>query len=306
MLHNKLVGMGVALVTPFKTDGSVDFEALGKLVDFQIANDTNYLVVCGTTSEVPTLTQAEREEITRFVVERVAGKIPIVAGIGGYNTARIVRRVSSADFRGIDAVLSIVPYYSKPSQEGIYQHFKAIATATEMPIILYNVPGRTGTNMTASTTLRLAYEFKNIVAIKEASGNFQQIDEIIKNKPQSFMVISGDDGITFPLITLGAVGVISVIGNAFPREFSRMVRLALRGDLVGAREIHYRFTELMELLFVDGNPAGVKSMLSEMGMIENVLRLPLVPTTVATKEKIRKVLSKIDKLVSYLQTSTNL
>jgi 4-hydroxy-tetrahydrodipicolinate synthase len=296
MLHNKLAGMGVALITPFKLNGSVDFEALGKLVDFQIDNDTNYLVVCGTTSEVPTLTQAEREKITRFVVERNAGRLPVVTGIGGYNTAQIVERVKHSNFQGIDAILSIVPYYNKPSQEGIYQHFKAIATAAEIPIILYNVPGRTGTNMIAQTAIRLAYEFKNIVAVKEASGNFHQIDEIIKNKPQNFMVISGDDGITFPLITLGAVGVISVIGNAFPREFSRMVRLALRGDLVGAREIHYRFTELMELLFVDGNPAGVKSMLSEMGMIENVLRLPLVPTTIATKEKIRKVLGEIKKL----------
>jgi 4-hydroxy-tetrahydrodipicolinate synthase len=296
MLHNKLAGMGVALITPFKTDGSVDFEALGKLVDFQVANNTDYLVVCGTTSEEPTLTQDERREIVSFVVERNAGRLPIVAGMGGNNTASVVQRISNADFRGIDAVLSIVPYYNKPSQEGLYQHFRAIASATDMPIILYNVPGRTGTNMSAQTTLRLAHELNNVVAIKEASGNFQQIDEIIKNKPQNFMVISGDDGITFPLITLGAVGVISVIGNAFPREFSRMVRLALRGDLTGAREIHYRFTELMELLFVDGNPAGVKSMLSEMGMIENVLRLPLVPTTVATKEKIRKVLCEIKKL----------
>ena len=296
MLHEKLIGTGVALVTPFKTDGSVDYEALGKLVDFQIENETDYLVVCGTTSEVPTLEQTEREMIINCVVERVAGKIPVVAGMGGYNTARIVKRVSTANNFGINAVLSVVPYYNKPSQEGIYQHFKAIATATDMPIILYNVPGRTGANMTAQTTLRLANEFKNIVAVKEASGNFQQIDEIIKNKPQNFMVISGDDGITFPLITLGAVGVISVIGNAFPREISRMVRLALRGDLAGAREIHYRFTELMELLFIDGNPAGVKSMLSEMGMIENILRLPLVPTTIATKEKIRKILCEIKKL----------
>ncbi|MDR2684167.1 MAG: 4-hydroxy-tetrahydrodipicolinate synthase [Prevotellaceae bacterium] len=297
MLRNKLAGMGVALVTPFKTDLSVDFDALGKLIDYQIDNNTNYLVVCGTTSEVPTLTQSECEHITRFTAERAAGKIPVVAGIGGYNTQSVVSRVKEADYNGIDAILSIVPYYNKPSQEGLYQHFRAIATAAEMPIILYNVPSRTGTNMTAATTLRLAHEFKNIVAIKEASGNFHQIDEIIKNKPQNFMVISGDDGITFPLITLGAVGVISVIGNAFPKEFSRMVRLALRGDLVGAREIHYRFTELMELLFVDGNPAGVKSMLSEMGLIENILRLPLVPTTIATKEKISKIMGQI-KLIS--------
>ncbi|MDR1543442.1 MAG: 4-hydroxy-tetrahydrodipicolinate synthase [Prevotellaceae bacterium] len=297
MLHNKLVGMGVALITPFKKDGSVDFDALGKLVDYQIDNNTDYLVVCGTTSEVPTLTQSEREQITQFVIKRNAGRLPLVVGIGGYNTGRIVERVSKADFNGIDAVLSVVPYYNKPSQEGMYQHFKAIAAATDMPVILYNVPGRTGANMSANTTLRLAHELNNIVAVKEASGNFHQIDEIIKNKPQNFMVISGDDGVTFPLITLGAVGVISVIGNAFPKEFSRMVRLALRGDLVGAREIHYRFTELMELLCVDGNPAGVKSALSEMGLIENILRLPLVPTTIATKEKISEIIKKI-KLIS--------
>ena len=287
MLQNKLIGMGVALVTPFKTDGSVDFQNLGKLVDFQIESGTNYLVICGTTSEVPTLMQGEREEITRFVVERTAGRVPIVLGIGGYNTARIVQRVSNAVSQGIDAVLSVVPYYSKPSQEGLYQHYKAIAAATEMPIILYNVPGRTGTNMTAQTTLRLAREFKNIAAIKEASGNFEQIIEIIKNKPQDFIVISGDDGTAFPLIKEGAVGVISVIANAFPREFGQMVRLALNGDFDSAQEINNRFSELIKLLFVDGSPSGIKSVLSELGMIEDVLRLPLVPASVETKEKIK-------------------
>jgi len=291
MLHNKLVGMGVALVTPFKTDGSVNFEMLGKLVDFQIENDTNYLVVCGTTSEVPTLTQTEQEEITRFVVERVAGRIPIVVGIGGNNTAQIVQNVINTNFQGIDAILSVVPYYNKPSQEGLYQHYKAIATATDMPIILYNVPSRTGTNMSAQTTLRLANDFKNIVAIKEASCNFEQIKEIIDNKPQDFMVISGDDGVALPLIKEGAVGVISVIANAFPREFGQMVRLALNGDFDNAQEIDRRFTELIKLLFVDGSPSGIKSVLSELGMIEDVLRLPLVPATAATKEKIRKVLN---------------
>ena len=290
MLQNKLIGMGVALVTPFKTDGTVDFEALGKLVDFQIENGTNYLVVCGTTSEVPTLTQTEREDITRFVVERVAGKIPIVLGIGGYNTARIVQRVSTAHSLGVDAILSVVPYYNKPSQEGLYQHYKAIATATEMPIILYNVPSRTVTNMSAQTTLRLANDFKNIAAIKEASGNFEQIIEIIKNKPQDFIVISGDDGTAFPLIKEGAAGVTSVIGNAFPREFGQMVRLALNGDFDKAQEIDNRFAEIIKLIFVDGSPSGIKSVLSELGMIEDVLRLPLVSASAETKEKIRKVL----------------
>jgi len=188
----------------------------------------------------------------------------------------------------------VTPYYNKPSQEGIYQHYKAIAQATELPIILYNVPGRTGVNMTTETTLRLAKDFDNIVAVKEASGNISQMDEIIKNKPKDFMVISGDDGITFPLITLGAVGVISVIGNAFPKEFSRMVRLALKGDFKNALEIHHSFTELFNLLFVDGNPAGVKCMLSAMGFIENKLRLPLVPTRITTYEQIRKVLADLN------------
>ena len=213
--------------------------------------------------------------------------------MGGNCTKSVVDKLKNDNFEGIDAILSVVPYYNKPSQEGIYQHYKAIAQATELSVILYNVPGRTGVNMTAETTLRLAREFKNIIAVKEASGNITQMDDIIKNKPKDFNVISGDDGITFPLITLGAIGVISVIGNAFPREFSRMVRLALAGDYDSARTIHHRFTELFSLLFVDGNPAGVKSMLSMMGFVENRLRLPLVPTRIVTYEKIRNVLHEL-------------
>ena len=288
--------MGVALITPFDDKGDIDFDALANLIEYQIYSDTSYLVVCGTTAETPTLTPAEKVAITQFVVEKVAGRIPVVLGIGGNNTAGVVEQIRETDFAGITAILSVTPYYNKPSQEGLYQHYKAIATSTDMPIVLYNVPGRTSVNISSQTTLRLAKEFSNIVAIKEASGNFRQIDEIIKNKPKNFIVISGDDGITFPLITLGAEGVISVIGNAFPQEFGAMVRFALRGDLIGAREIHYRFVELMDLLFVDGNPAGVKSMLSVMGLIKNNLRLPLVPTTVATMEKIKKVLAEINKL----------
>lgn len=296
MTKNKLIGMGVALVTPFNDDGSIDYDSLGNLIEYQIDCNTNYLVVCGTTAETPTLTPEEKEQIVRFVVKKNDNRIPIVLGIGGNNTSGVVEQIKNTDLEGISAILSVAPYYNKPSQEGLYQHYKAIATATEIPLILYNVPGRTSVNITSQTTLRLAKEFPNIVAIKEASGNFHQIDGIIKNKPKNFMVISGDDGITFPLITLGAEGVISVIGNAFPKEFGSMVRFALRGDLIGAREIHYRFTELMDLLFVDGNPAGVKSMLSVMGLIKNNLRLPLVPTTVATMEKIKKVLAEINKL----------
>lgn len=286
--------MGVALITPFKEDESIDFEALGKLIDFQINNGIDYLVVLGTTAETPTLSDSEKKLIVQFAVERVNGRVPIVLGIGGNSTKSVVDKLKNDDFKGIDAILSVVPYYNKPTQEGMYQHFKAIALATKLPIVLYNVPGRTGVNMSADTTLRIAREFNNVIAIKEASGNITQMDDIIKNKPADFMVISGDDGITFPLITLGAVGVISVIGNAFPKEFSRMVRLALNGDYTNALQIHHRFTELIDLLFVDGNPAGVKSILHVMGYIENKLRLPLVPTRITTFEKMRNVLQELN------------
>ena len=293
MADINLKGMGVALITPFKEDESVDYEALGRLVDYLLQNGADYLVVLGTTAETPTLTEEEKKKIIELVVTKVRHRIPIVLGVGGNCTKSVVDKLKNDNFEGIDAILSVVPYYNKPSQEGIYQHYKAIAQATELPVILYNVPGRTGVNMTAERTLRLAREFKNIIAVKEASGNITQMDDIIKNKPKDFNVISGDDGITFPLITLGAIGVISVIGNAFPREFSRMVRLALAGDYDSARTIHHRFTELFSLLFVDGNPAGVKSMLSMMGFVENRLRLPLVPTRIVTYEKIRNVLHEL-------------
>ncbi len=294
MADINLRGMGVALITPFKEDESVDYDALSRLVDYQLKNGTDYLVVLGTTAETPTLTEEEKKEIINLIVTKVNGRIPIVLGLGGNCTRNIVEKLKTDNFDGIDAILSVVPYYNKPSQEGIYQHYKAIAEATKLPIILYNVPGRTGVNMSAATTLRIAREFKNVVAVKEASGNITQMDDIIKNKPKNFNVISGDDGITFPLITLGAIGVISVIGNAFPREFSRMVRLALAGDYDNARTIHHGFTELFELLFVDGNPAGAKSMLNAMGFIENKLRLPLVSTRITTFEKIREVLRQLN------------
>ena len=293
MVDINLKGMGVALITPFKEDESVDYEALGRLVDYQVQNGTDYLVVLGTTAETPTLTEEEKKEIVSLVVSKVRGRIPVVLGLGGNCTRSIVEKLKNDNFDGIDAILSVVPYYNKPSQEGIYQHYKAISEATTLPIVIYNVPGRTGVNMTAQTTLRIARDFKNVVAVKEASGNITQMDDIIKNKPANFVVISGDDGITFPLITLGAVGVISVIGNAFPKEFSKMVRLALNGDYNNALTIHHRFTELIELLFVDGNPAGVKSILNTMGYIENKLRLPLVPTRITTYEKIRDVLRQL-------------
>ena len=286
--------MGVALITPFRTDGSIDEEALIRLVEYQIGSGADFLSIMGTTAETPTLTADEKHYLKRLLVERVGGRVPLLMGCGGNCTAAVVAELEQTDWTGIDGVLSVCPMYNKPSQEGLYQHFRAIAEASPVPVVLYNVPGRTGVNMTAETTLRLARDFDNIVAIKEASGNITQMDDIIKQKPDGFDVISGDDGITFPLITLGAVGVISVIGNALPREFSRMVRLALRGEYSAALRIHHQFAELFKLLFVDGNPAGVKAMLHAMGMIENQLRLPLVPTRLTTMEKISDILHQLD------------
>lgn len=250
-------------------------------------------MVLGTTAEAATLTKEERHQVQEFVKQKAAGRVPLILGCGGNNTAALVDDLRHGDFSGYSAILSVVPYYNKPSQEGIYQHYSAVAQASPLPVLLYNVPGRTGVNMAAATTLRLAAEYPNIIGVKEASGNFVQMDEIIKHKDDGFMVISGDDGITFPLITLGAVGVISVIGNAFPKEFSRMVRLALDGDYAGARAIHHKFADLFKLMVVDGNPAGVKCLLNAMGYVENELRLPLVPTSAATRDKIHSVLSQL-------------
>ena len=285
MSKNCFHGLGIALITPFHSDGSIDLSALDRLVEYQIKGGADFLCIMGTT--------AEKQLRRKRLVERVAGRVPLLMGCGGNSTAAVVEELRSSDWTGIDGILSVCPYYNKPSQEGLYQHYRAISNASPLPIVLYNVPGRTGVNMTAETTLRLARDFENIVAIKEASGNITQMDDIIKNKPQDFDVISGDDGITFPLITLGAVGVISVIGNALPHEFSRMVRLALRGEYASALTIHHKFAELFKLLFVDGNPAGVKAMLSEMGMIENQLRLPLVPTRLTTMREISAIVREL-------------
>ncbi len=294
MVHNKFKGLGIALITPFTKEGAVDYTALRRLLDYQLNNGVDFLCILATTGETPCLSKEEKLDIKNLVVEKVQGRVPILMGCGGNNTAAIVEELKTGDFTGVDGILSVCPYYNKPSQEGLYQHFKAIAEATSLPVVLYNVPGRVGVNMTAETTLRLANDCENIVAIKEASGNFTQIDDIIKNKPDNFDVISGDDGITFPLITLGAVGVISVIGNALPKEFSRMVRLSLNGDYSNALTIHHKFTELFKLLFVDGNPAGVKAMLNAMGLIENELRLPLVPSRISTMEKISAIIKELN------------
>jgi len=293
MARNIFKGLGVALITPFTPGGEVDYTALRRLLDYQLAGGVDFLCILATTGETPTLTEDEKRRIRDLVVEKVNGRVPILMGCGGNDTRGVVYQLQHADFHGIDGILSVCPYYNKPSQEGLYQHFKAIAGATSLPVVLYNVPGRVGVNMNAETTLRLANDCENIVAIKEASGNFTQIDDIIKNKPEGFEVISGDDGITFPLITLGAVGVISVIGNALPKEMSRMVRLALHGEYEAARHIHHQFTELFKLLFVDGNPAGVKAMLNSMGLIENELRLPLVPARITTFGEISGIVKEL-------------
>ncbi len=290
MAQNIFKGLGIALVTPFTCDGNVDYSALERLLDYQTVNGADFFCILATTGETPTLTREEKLQIKKLVVSKVGHRFPILIGCGGYNTAEVVKELRTGDFGGIDGILSVCPYYNKPSQEGLYQHFKAISEATKLPVVLYNVPGRTGVNMNAETTVRLARDCKNIVGIKEASGNLEQVDEIIKNKPDGFDVISGDDALTFPMIACGAVGVISVIGNALPKEFSRMIRLEMRGEIDSARRIHHRFTDLFNLLFVDGNPAGVKAMLNEMGMIENVLRLPLVPTRLTTMQRISECL----------------
>lgn len=293
MTRNIFKGLGIALVTPFTADGAVDYAALKRLVQFQLDNGADFLCILATTGETPTLTAEEKTNIKNLVVELNHGRVPILMGCGGNNTAAVVDELRNGDWRGIDGVLSVCPYYNKPSQEGLYQHFKAIANATKLPVVLYNVPGRTGINMKPETTVRLARDCQNIVGIKEASGSLEQVDEILKNAPRDFAVISGDDALTYPMVACGAVGVISVIGNALPKEFSKMLRLEFNNEFAAARKIHHKFTDLFSLLFVDGNPAGVKAMLSEMGFIENVLRLPLVPTRLTTKQRISEILKEL-------------
>ena len=290
MEKKALYGMGVALVTPFDINGMVDYEALGRLVDYQIDSRADFLCVLGTTAETPTLDPEEQLAVRNTVVERNAGRLPILLGCGGNCTRNIVNKLEKDKMDDVDAILTVVPYYNKPTQAGMYAHFKAVSEATDLPIILYNVPGRTGVNMLPETTLRLAADCKNVVGIKEASGNIEQIENILRNRPAGFKVFSGDDGITLPLIKSGADGVISVIGNAYAAEFAEMVHLAQAGDHAAAEAIDKRLTELYRLIFVDGNPAGIKVVMELRGMLKNVLRLPLVPATKATCEKIAAAL----------------
>jgi len=292
-MNNKFVGTGVAIVTPFKDNLEIDFEALEKQIEHLISNNINYLVVLGTTGESVTQTNEEKDDLVNFIKRKVNHRIPIVLGMGGNYTSSIVNKIHNTDFNQIDAILSVAPYYNKPSQEGLYQHFKAIAQVSPVPVILYNVPGRTGSNIQAKTTLRLAHDFENIVAIKEASGNFSQAMEIIKNKPSDFIVVSGEDALTLPLMSIGVSGVISVVGNVFPKEFSTMVQLALSNNFAEALENHYKLIELIDYLFIEGNPAGVKAALAHMGIIKNNLRLPLVPVSTETNKKIAETIKKI-------------
>lgn len=269
-------GTGVAIVTPFHKHGTIDFGSFGNLIEHLISNNIDYIVVMGTTGESVTLSKDEKNALIQFSIDTINKRVPLVIGIGGNNTQAIIDTIKNTEFDGINGILSVAPYYNKPQQRGLYLHYKSIASASPVPVILYNVPGRTSVNMTAETTLKLAHEFSNIVAIKEASGNFAQCMEIIRNKPPHFLVISGDDNLTLPLLALGADGVISVVANAFPAEFSEMVRAGLNGDFKRARFIHYQLVPIMEALFADGNPAGIKAALSILGFIQNNLRLPVV------------------------------
>jgi len=293
MVQKKLTGTGVAIITPFRNDGSVDFKSLGKLLEHIIKGGIDYVVVLGTTGESVTLSKDEKKAVVNFVIEAVSSRIPIVVGIGGNNTQEILDSLNYNDFNNIDAILSVSPYYNKPSQQGIYEHFKTIAGISPVPVILYNVPGRTGSNMTGETTVRLANDFGNIVAIKEASGNMAQIMHILKNKPADFLVISGDDLITLPMMSMGAVGAISVIANAFPAEFTQMVNFALYGNFVKAATLQFKLLDMMNAIFEEGSPSGVKATLEILKVSPNNLRLPLVPVS----EVMYKKLEQLVKLV---------
>lgn len=281
-----LYGSGVALVTPFNADGSIDLPGLERLIEHQIEGGMDYLVSLGTTGETATLSAEERQEIWKFTAEKVAGRVPLVAGIGGNNTAEIVRSVKGFDVEGYEAILSVSPYYNKPTQEGIYLHYKAIAEVSPLPIILYNVPGRTGSNMEADTTIRLARDFENIVAVKEASGNFDQFSKILMNKPEDFLLISGDDPVTLPMMAMGAVGIISVVANILPKQVSTLTRLCGAGLFEEARPIHLDLLKVTALCFVEGNPAGAKAGLKHLGICEEDVRLPLTKVGQHTREAI--------------------
>jgi 4-hydroxy-tetrahydrodipicolinate synthase len=292
-MHNKFKGLGVAMVTPFNSQSEIDLPAVERLVEHLISGDVNYIVLLGTTAESVTLTDTEKQALVSFVVKKNNGRVPLVVGMGGNNTSALIRSIHSFDFTGIDGVLSVTPYYNKPTQKGLELHYKAIAAETELPIILYNVPGRTGVNMSTDTTLKLARDVKNIVAVKEASGNLNQQSYLLRDRPSDFLVLSGDDGLALPQMAMGFDGVISVVGNAFPKEFSSLIALGKAGQLPEARELHYKLTEIIDNLFVEGNPGGVKAALNILGLIDNNLRLPLAPVSETTYNKLKSLIEKM-------------
>ena len=292
-MPHQFTGTGVAIVTPFNEDKSIDYNSLEKLINHIIKGGIEYVVVLGTTGESVTLSKEEKKEVVAFVVEKVAGRVPVVMGIGGNNTADVIHTAETFDLTGISGILSVSPYYNKPSQKGIFEHFKAVAGAVSLPVIIYNVPGRTGSNISAATTVKLASEVENIVAVKEASGNLCQVMEIIANKPADFGVISGDDALTYPMITLGGCGVISVVANSHPAEFSSMVRALLKNDIDTARPIQYKLLEYIGALFTEGSPPGIKAGLEIMDICKNVVRLPVVPVSDELYNHIRTILKEI-------------
>jgi 4-hydroxy-tetrahydrodipicolinate synthase len=295
MMKRKITGTGVAIITPFQKNGSIDFKSLADLLEHIIVNKVDFAVALGTTSEAPTLTREEKDEVMKFVIKTVEDRIPVVMGIGGNSTQSVVDAIEVNNFDGISAILSVAPYYNKPNQRGLYQHFSAIAKACPVDVILYNVPGRTSSNISADTVLKLAADHKNIVAVKEASGNFSQIMDIIRKRPEGFSVLSGDDALTYPMMALGADGVISVVANAYPASFSAMVRLMFKEKFEEALAVHYSLIDIIDQLFIDGNPAGVKAALSIIGMSKNYLRLPLVPVD-------KDVFSTLKKLIENYET----
>lgn len=289
-LREKFRGTGIAIVTPFHEDGSIDWDSYSKLIEFWIKGQVEYLVVLGTTGESATIHGAEKQEVFSFVANAVAGRLPLMAGIGGNDTREVTHAFKQFDLKGYDAILSVSPYYNKPNQEGIFQHYKALNAATPLPIMMYNVPSRTGMSVTAETQLRIAHELKNIFATKEASGNFDLVNQLLKNKPDDFMVVSGDDPITLQMIAQGAEGVVSVVGNAYPLEFSNMVRHCLQGDFAKAKPLHDKYIDIIASMFAEGSPSGVKAYLSEMGLCKNTFRLPVWKVSEKHQQKIRELM----------------
>lgn len=288
-------GTGVAIVTPFKNDSSIDFAALGRVINHVITGGVNYIVALGTTGESVTLTKDEKQAIIAYVIETIDNRLPLVVGIGGNNTQEVINSIRHSDLKGVDGILSVAPYYNKPTQKGLFQHFKAIATCSPVPVILYNVPGRTCSNISSDTCLELAHECENIIGVKEASGDISQIMRIIKGKPENFALISGDDIMTIPVIALGGLGVISVLANAFPTQCSEIVSYSMKGNFKSAREMQFKMLEIIDLLFIEGNPSGVKAMLNIMNICQNSLRLPLVPVNRTTYIRIQKAIEEVNK-----------